>query len=53
MAEESIPPINVRLAVDRIDMNLFGNPEVQLRFYTPGEEVSNQGDFLRYLITHV
>ena len=53
MAEENIPPIKVRLAVDRLDTNLFGTPEVQIRFYAPGEEISNQGDFLRYFTAYL
>lgn len=39
--------IIVRLAVDRADMNLITNENVQPRFYTPGEEISSQPNFLR------
>lgn len=48
MADDDIPPIIARLAVDRVDTNFFQNQEVQMNYYTPGEEVSTQGDFLRY-----
>lgn len=48
MTEENIPPIIARLAVDRVDTNFFQHQEVKMGFYTPGEEVSTQGDFLRY-----
>jgi len=41
------PPINVRLAVNRVDFNLISNDGIQPRLYTPGEEISNQPDFLR------
>lgn len=39
--------IHVRLAVNRIDMNLLSDQDIQPRFYTPGEEISTQPDFLR------
>lgn len=41
------PPINVRLAVNRVDFNLITNDGIQPRLYTPGEEISSQPDFLR------
>lgn len=53
MSEDNIPPIIARLAVDRVDTNFFQNQEVQLNFYTPGEEISTQGDFLRGHGTYV
>ncbi|XP_011871806.1 PREDICTED: uncharacterized protein LOC105564199 [Vollenhovia emeryi] len=47
------PPINVRLAVNRVDFNLIANEGIQPRLYTPGEEISNQPDFLRGHGTYV
>ncbi|KAL6420455.1 hypothetical protein ACFW04_014446 [Cataglyphis niger] len=47
------PPINVRLAVNRVDFNLITNEDVQPRLYTPGEEISSQPDFLRGHGTYV
>ncbi|XP_071639161.1 uncharacterized protein Naam isoform X2 [Temnothorax longispinosus] len=47
------PPINVRLAVNRVDFNLIANDGIQPRLYTPGEEISNQPDFLRGHGTYV
>ncbi|XP_018342522.1 PREDICTED: uncharacterized protein LOC108748725 [Trachymyrmex septentrionalis] len=47
------PPINVRLAVNRVDFNLITNDGIQPRLYTPGEEISNQPDFLRGHGTYV
>ncbi|KAK2584216.1 hypothetical protein KPH14_006634 [Odynerus spinipes] len=47
------PDIVVRLAVDRADMNLITNEDVQPRFYTPGEEISSQPNFLRGHGTYV
>ncbi|KMQ95509.1 pyrazinamidase nicotinamidase [Lasius niger] len=47
------PPINVRLAVNRVDFNLITNEGVQPRLYTPGEEISSQPDFLRGHGTYV
>ncbi|XP_071569060.1 uncharacterized protein Naam [Temnothorax nylanderi] len=47
------PPINVRLAVNRVDFNLIANNSIQPRLYTPGEEISNQPDFLRGHGTYV
>lgn len=44
---EEYPPINVRLAVNRVDLNLIKSEETQPRIYTPGEEISSQPDFLR------
>lgn len=41
------PPINVRLAVNRVDFNLITNEGIQPALYTPGEEISSQPDFLR------
>lgn len=46
MMEEYLP-INVRLAVNRVDLNIINNEDVQPRIYTPGEEISSQPDFLR------
>jgi hypothetical protein len=47
----SYPPINVRLAVERVDFNIGGaviiNEGIQPRLYTPGEEISSEPDFLR------
>ncbi|XP_025991776.2 uncharacterized protein LOC105198315 [Solenopsis invicta] len=47
------PPINARLAVNRVDFNLITNDGVQPRLYTPGEEISSQPDFLRGHGTYV
>ncbi|XP_018397915.1 PREDICTED: uncharacterized protein LOC108775939 [Cyphomyrmex costatus] len=47
------PPINVRLAVNRVDYNLITNDGIQPRLYTPGEEISSQPDFLRGHGTYV
>ncbi|XP_018361796.1 PREDICTED: uncharacterized protein LOC108760379 isoform X2 [Trachymyrmex cornetzi] len=47
------PPINVRLAVNRVDFNLITNDGIQPRLYTPGEEISSQPDFLRGHGTYV
>lgn len=44
---EEYPPINIRLAVNRADLNLLKNKDIQSRIYTPGEEISSQSDFLR------
>lgn len=44
---EEYPPINVRLAVNRVDLNIIKNEDIQPRIYTPGEEISSQPDFLR------
>lgn len=44
---EEYPPINVRLAVNRVDLNIIKNEGIQPRIYTPGEEISSQPDFLR------
>ena len=46
--EQNQSNILVRLAVNRIDQNLPSNQDPQLIFYTPGEEISTQPDFLRY-----
>lgn len=40
--------ILVRLAVNRIDHSFPRLPEQNLTFFTPGEEISTQPDFLRY-----
>lgn len=45
--DQELPPIHVRLAVERVDSNLYVHNDNQAKFYTPGEEVSNQNDFLR------
>nr|KAF7427084.1 hypothetical protein H0235_006778 [Vespula pensylvanica] len=50
---EECPNIIVRLAVDRIDMHLITSDNVQQRFYTPGEEISSQPNFLRGHGTYV
>ncbi|XP_050577887.1 uncharacterized protein LOC126916281 [Bombus affinis] len=50
---EEYPPINVRLAVNRVDLNIIKNEDVQPRIYTPGEEISSQPDFLRGHGTYV
>ncbi|XP_046818346.1 uncharacterized protein LOC124423974 isoform X1 [Vespa crabro] len=50
---DECPNIIVRLAVDRADMNLITNENVQPRFYTPGEEISSQPNFLRGHGTYV
>ncbi|KAK9304797.1 hypothetical protein QLX08_003996 [Tetragonisca angustula] len=50
---EEYPPIIVRLAINRIDLNLIKNENVQPRIYTPGEEISSQPDFLRGHGTYV
>lgn len=51
---EEYPAINVRLAVDRVDLNLIKNSaDTQPRIYTPGEEISSQPDFLRGHGTYV
>ncbi|XP_018051812.1 PREDICTED: uncharacterized protein LOC108689532 isoform X2 [Atta colombica] len=47
------PPINVRLAVNRVDFNLITNDGIQPRLYTPGEQISSQPDFLRGHGTYV
>ncbi|XP_012176252.2 uncharacterized protein LOC100650841 [Bombus terrestris] len=52
MMEEYLP-INVRLAVNRVDLNIIKNEDVQPRIYTPGEEISSQPDFLRGHGTYV
>lgn len=44
---EEYPPINVRLAVNRADLNIIKTENIQPRIYTPGEEISSQPDFLR------
>lgn len=44
---EECPPINVRLAINRVDLNLIKNEDKQPRIYTPGEEIASQPDFLR------
>lgn len=44
---EEYPPINVRLAVNRVNLNLIKSNDAQPRIYTPGEEISSQPDFLR------
>lgn len=44
---EEFPPIIIRLAINRIDLNLIKYENVQPRIYTPGEEISSQPDFLR------
>lgn len=41
------PDIDVRLAINRTDTNLIARGNIQPRIYTPGEEVSNQTDYLR------
>lgn len=46
---EEYPPINVRLAVNRVDLDIIKNEGIQPRIYTPGEEISSQPDFLRYI----
>ncbi|XP_012152326.1 nicotinamide amidase [Megachile rotundata] len=51
MEEKSL--INIRLAVNRIDLNLIKNEDTQPRIYTPGEEISSQPDFLRGHGTYV
>lgn len=50
---DECPDIIVRLAVDRVNMNLLTNEDVQPRFYTPGEEISSQPNFLRGHGTYV
>ena len=50
---EECPPINVRLAVNRVDLNLIKNEDKQPRIYTPGEEIASQPDFLRGHGTYV
>ncbi|XP_012242998.1 uncharacterized protein LOC100747413 [Bombus impatiens] len=50
---EEYPPINVRLAVNRVDLNIIKNEDIQPRIYTPGEEISSQPDFLRGHGTYV
>ncbi|XP_063972257.1 uncharacterized protein LOC135160041 [Diachasmimorpha longicaudata] len=50
---DKYPEIVVRLAVERIDANLFAPVRVPLKFYTPGEEVSDQTDYLRGHGTYV
>ncbi|KAL2726665.1 uncharacterized protein V1478_006943 [Vespula squamosa] len=50
---DECPNIIVRLAVDRADMNLITSENVQPRFYTPGEEISSQPNFLRGHGTYV
>ncbi|XP_061929361.1 uncharacterized protein LOC107997117 [Apis cerana] len=50
---EEYPPINIRLAVNRADLNLLKNKDIQPRIYTPGEEISSQSDFLRGHGTYV
>lgn len=44
---EEYPDINIRLAIHRQDMNLIPVDSIQPRFYTPGEEITGQPDFLR------
>lgn len=50
---DTYPPITVRLAVNRVGFNLIPNEEAPPRIYTPGEEISNQPDFLRGHGTYV
>ncbi|XP_014216382.1 exosome complex component RRP4 [Copidosoma floridanum] len=50
-AEE--PQIFVRLAVNRINQHLPSLPDPHLMFFTPGEEISTQPDFLRGHGTYV
>ncbi|XP_043275082.1 uncharacterized protein Naam [Venturia canescens] len=50
---DEYPDINVRLAVYRQDMNLIPLDSIQPRFYTPGEEITGQPDFLRGHGTYV
>ncbi|KAK0180042.1 hypothetical protein PV327_005725 [Microctonus hyperodae] len=47
------PDIDVRLAINRTDTNLIARGNIQPRIYTPGEEVSNQTDYLRGHGTYV
>lgn len=46
-SEKTQSSITVRLAVNRVDQNLPLNQDPQLIFFTPGEEISTQPDFLR------
>ncbi|XP_015596772.1 exosome complex component RRP4 [Cephus cinctus] len=48
---DECPPITVRLAVDRTDMNLTAGENIG--FYTPGQEVSSQTGFMRGHGTYV
>lgn len=41
--------VSVRLAINRVDQSLPINAESQVILFTPGEEISTQPDFLRYL----
>ncbi|XP_032677072.1 exosome complex component RRP4 [Odontomachus brunneus] len=52
-SRDDYPLINVRLAINRVDFNLTTNGGIQTRLYTPGEEISNQPDFLRGHGTYV
>lgn len=46
MTEEN-DAIRIRLAVHRTNANLIDGEHVSARFYTPGEEVCSQLDFMR------
>ena len=37
----------IRLAINRIDTSIPANNEITPLFFTPGEEISTQPDFLR------
>ncbi|XP_015177346.1 PREDICTED: uncharacterized protein LOC107066855 [Polistes dominula] len=50
---DEIPNIVVRLAVNRADMSIVTSENVQPRFYTPGEEISSQPNYLRGHGTYV
>ncbi|XP_034948815.1 uncharacterized protein Naam [Chelonus insularis] len=50
---DKIPEIEIRLAVDRTEMNFLARDNIHQKIYTPGEKITTQSDYLRGHGTYV